>query len=221
MKNPVLPCFLLLCMAVSSTAQRYQGVSIQNSKAKQHKESRSWTHEVQLALKFPNARGVSRSLWLSKYNMSDYRIFPTGASLAYYTSPRRKYSVGIELYYDVNECAAISRNMVYSVRKDMVSGLLQFRYYWNEPGDPGNKDYRLYSGVGFGASTVQLTTRGSYNDYPPEEEFVDWKYKGTLQYQAVVLGMVGGLGDFRFIGELGYGTMFIVKAGVNYRFPLK
>lgn len=214
---------MMLCIAtVSATAQRYQGVSIRNGKTKQHKESTHWTHEVQFAVKFPNARGVSNAPWLSKSNLSDYMTYVTSANLAYYTSPNSKYSFGIELYYDINTRAEIgSKNIVYSVRKEMLSALLQFRYYWCAPGDPGSSDYWLYSGAGIGASTEQFTTKNTFNNYPFEDDYQDWRYKGTLQYQTVVLGMIGGLGDFRFVGELGYGTLFIVKAGVNYRFPSK
>lgn len=214
--------FVLLCGSLSLAAQRYQGVSLRNGKTKQYKASKHWTHEVQLALKFPNARGVSRAPWLSKTNLSDYTAYPSGANLAYYVSPGDKYAFGIELYYDANVRAVMGRDhMIYSERKDMVSSLLQFRYYWYKPGDPGSEDFWMYSGAGIGVGNTQLVSRGNYGFYPHDEDFLDWKYKNTLQYQAVVLGMIGGLADFRFVGELGYGTLFIVKAGVNYRFPSK
>jgi hypothetical protein len=220
MKNPVLPCLLFLCMgAIPVTAQRYQGVSIRNGKTKQHKDPAHWTHEVQVAVKFPSARGVSHSPWFSKANLEDFTTYFTGANLAYYASPGSKYSFGMELYYDVNKRAEIDQNnRLQSVHKDMLSALLQVRYYWYKPGDPGDENYWLYSGAGVGASTTQTIIRGiSY--YPLDEEFQDWKYKSNFQYQVVVLGMIGGLANFRFVGELGYGTMFVVKAGVNYRFP--
>lgn len=211
-----------LCSSLPLVAQRYNGVSIKNSKTRQYKESTRWTHEVQCAMKFPNARGVSQSPWFSKANLSDYTHYFTGANLAYYASPRNKYAFGVELYYDVNERAEIDPyNIVRFELKDMLSALVQFRYYWYKPGDPGDDNYWLYSGAGMGASTVQITSRGVSGYYPLEEDFLDWRYKNTLQYQTVVLGIIGGLADFRFVGELGYGTLFIVKAGVNYRFPSK
>ena len=214
--------FLALYSSLPLEAQRYRGVSIKNGKTKRYKESTRWTHEVQCAMKFPNARGVSQSPWFSKANLSDYTHYFTAANLAYYASPNNKYAFGVELYYDVNERAEIDRyNIVRSIRKEMLSGLIQFRYYWYKPGDPGDENYWLYSGAGMGASTVQLTSRGNISYYPLDEDFQDWKYKSNFQYQVVVLGMIGGLANFRFVGELGYGTLFIAKAGVNYRFPSK
>ncbi|WP_222166883.1 hypothetical protein [Edaphocola aurantiacus] len=213
MKNPVLPGLLLLCMAATpAMAQRYQGVSIRNARAQKDKGRTGWRHEVQCSAKFPNARGVSLAPWLSSRNLHTvYSNYAAGCAASYYATPPGRYAFGIDIYWDGNVRAVERNTALYAERKEMITALLQVKYYWSVL---SSSTYRLYSALGAGLS---------YNRYVNQSmdglhygDSGNWRYEGLWQYQATVLGILCGSGKFRFTGELGYGTLWLAKIGLNY-----
>lgn len=218
MKNTVLPCLLLLCIEVTpALAQRYQGVNIRNRKARQHRPPRPWRHEMQFTAKFPNARAVALQSWLNTQNLNDSRTYPTQFSLACYTTPYPKMAFGLELFYDENDnTISNGSSIVYIDQRKYLTLMAHVRYSWYKGDDEHPFEWYSDCGIGYGKDFGKgARYYGNLSEYDP---VWSWQYDLGLQLQAVLAGCLIGKRKLRGIAELGYGTMYIFKAGLNYRF---
>lgn len=214
-----LPVLFLCGCFRTLNAQKYKGVGIINSKGRIHKERYKWKHELQVGVKFPNAQAVAMYPWLTPENTDEYQQWASAFSLAYYMSLSEKVAIGLEAYYDENSYSVYEGYyLLYNAYRSFWTILLPFRYTWYA-GAEGNGPCRWYSSLAIGYG-FNLVREPYYYDKTVKDRSIypDWRYKPGVQAQAVLLGLLYGSKKIRAVGELGYGSMYLVKAGLNYQF---
>lgn len=220
MKNSILPCglaLILLAGNVVASAQKYKGVNIINSKGKLYKEQKKWKHELQFGVKLPNAQAVAQWTWLNRWNINDYLRSASAFSLAYYASSFDKMSFGLELFYDENEKQVWQgSSLQYEEHRALITMLAHLRYCWFTGGKLDAWIWYSDLAVGYGADVTKGTD--AYNAMTNNTDYSRWLYGPGLQCQAVFFGFIYGRKKVRAIGELGLGSMYLIKAGINYVF---
>ncbi|RQO31476.1 hypothetical protein DBR32_05815 [Taibaiella sp. KBW10] len=181
-------------------------MGIVNTKGKVYKEKRQWKFEAEIGLKFPNAREVAVYPWLSAENMDAYRTYFSLLSIGGMVVVSSRVAFGLEFYYD--EQGDINDVNSKEAYQQYLTALVKMRYCWQKEED---RPCRIYSAlaVGYGKDLA-----GHDDNYYG----VVTKRERGFEYQAVLLGLLCGRKKARFMGELGYGSMYLVKVGLNYRF---
>lgn len=220
MLNPslqYLTFLFLLWISMPVHAQHYQGVRMVNRSEKQYWDKDGLDFELQIGAKFPNAQAIAESAWLSGKNINNYVRSLSAFTLGYMFCLDERWAIGQEVYLDYNKKQSMTADALHTQIKTYSTLLVRARYIWSE----NNKsNLRFYSEAGLG-----IGWRFDTDDYTyftgGSARYSGSTNRRRFEYQAVLLGVLYGSGHWRLFGELGYGGLYLVKAGVNYTMSLK